>query len=262
MSELTQPASTASTSVVHESCAYTDAVDYGTQRISFRVQRSDRSTLGIHVHPDGTVEVHAPHKAAPSAIRRAVKKRARWITKQQRELNALVMPTGAPKEYVAGETHWYLGRQYRIQLKDLAADNADESVRLSGTFLRVATRQGDDPSRTKRLVKTWFRERAEAELPRYFEWAAEKVHPYGIEATEMQVYAMQKRWGSCTASRRILLNPELIHAAPYAIEYVVVHELCHLKHPHHDDAFYDLLSRLLPSWRDRKAALEKTQIGR
>lgn len=241
---------------------YTDAVDYGTQRITFQVERSDRSTLGIHVNPDGTVGVRAPHKSTPAAIRRKVKKRARWITKQQRELNALVMPEGPPKEYVAGETHWYLGRQYRIQIKDLTAEDENESVRLSGAFLRVATRHADDASSTKRLVTTWFRERAESELPRYFERASEKVRPYGIKATEMQVYAMQKRWGSCTASRRVLLNPELIHAAPYAIEYVVIHELCHLKYPYHDDSFYDLLARLLPSWRDRKTVLEKTQVGR
>lgn len=88
------------------------------------------------------------------------------------------------------------------------------------------------------------------------------VYPNGsveIRAPEKEVRAMEKRWGSCTPSRRVLLNPELIHAAPYSIDYVVVHELCHLKHPYHSDAFYDLLERVLPDWRRRKERLEKIQ---
>lgn len=242
---------------------YTDTVDYGTQQITFGVIWADRTTLGLEVSPDGSVTIRAPKDVSREVVRAKVRKRARWITKQQRRVAALPLPSAAAKEYVVGETHWFLGRNHRIRLDRLDADVAgDEGVQLAGRFYRVRTCRPDDPAHTKHLLTNWFRAQAEARLPAFFKRGAETVRPYGIQAPEMQVYAMQNRWGSFTPNRRILLNPLLIHAAPYAIEYVVVHELCHLKHPYHDADFYNLLDRLLPTWRDRKAILEKTPIGR
>jgi hypothetical protein len=243
---------------------YADAVDYGTQRITFGVVWADRTTLGLEVSPDGSVTIRAPKDISREVVRAKVRKRARWITKQQRRVAALPLPSAASKEYVVGETHWFLGRNHRIRIDRLDPDASasEEGLALKGRFYHVRTRRPNDPAHTKHLLTNWFRAQAESRLPDFFARGAETVRPYGIEATEMQVYAMQNRWGSFTPNRRILLNPLLIHAAPYAIEYVVVHELCHLKHPYHDADFYNLLDRLLPTWRDRKATLEKTPIGR
>jgi predicted metal-dependent hydrolase len=240
---------------------YRDSVDYGTRTIDFAVVRTDRDTLGLHVHPDGTVEVRAPDGADRDAIRRKVRKRARWIAKQQRDFASFVQPERPDKEYLAGETHRYLGKQYRIRLHPLGreSDRTAEGVELIGQFYRIYTNQPDDSAHTRNLLTTWFRERAESVLPERFEAGCERMQPYGIDPPDMEVRAMKKRWGSCTPSRRVLLNPELIHAPPYSIDYVVVHELCHLKHPYHSDAFYDLLERVLPDWRRRKERLEKVQ---
>jgi len=242
--------------------AYRDRIAYGTRDIAYGVIRSERTTLGIDVMPNGAVMVRAPEGASRDAIRAVVRKKARWITKQRREVSALLLPASAPKEYVAGETHWFLGRNYRLRLHKASASRLAESVRLGGQFIHVTTEHPDHSSLTKASLTDWFRAEADARLPVFYERGAEAVRPYGIEATEMQVYAMEKRWGSFTPSRRILLNPRLIHAAPRAVEYVVIHELCHLKHPYHDAAFYDLLGRILPTWQARKETLEKTEIGR
>jgi len=240
---------------------YRDSVDYGTRTIDFDVVRSDRTTLGLHVHPDGSVEIRAPEDASRDAIRAKVCKRARWIAKQQRDFASFVRPERPEKEYLAGETHRYLGKQYRIRLHalDREPDRTTEGVELIGQFYRVYTRRPDDPAHTKDLLTSWFRTRAESVLPERFDAGCDRMQPYGIERPEMEVRAMEKRWGSCTPSRRVLLNPELIHAAPYSIDYVIVHELCHLKHPYHSDAFYDLLERVLPDWQRRKERLEKVQ---
>jgi predicted metal-dependent hydrolase len=240
---------------------YRDRVDYGTRTIDFDVVRSDRTTLGLHVHPDGSVVVRAPTDAERDAIRAKVRKRARWIAQQQRDFAAFVRPERPEKEYLAGETHRYLGKQYRIRLHplDREPDRSNEGVDLRGQFYRIYTHRPNDPEHTKAMLTHWFRERAETLLPERFDDACWDMQPYGITVPEMEVRAMEKRWGSCTPSRRVLLNPELIHAAPYSIDYVIVHELCHLKHPYHSDEFYALLERVLPDWKKRKKRLERTQ---
>jgi predicted metal-dependent hydrolase len=82
---------------------------------------------------------------------------------------------------------------------------------------------------------------------------------YGVERPPLMVRRMEQRWGSCTPSGRALLNPHLILASTACIDYVVVHELCHLQHPHHGRDFYELLGRMMPNWKDRKAKLDQTQ---
>ena len=240
---------------------FTDSVEYGTRTIEYDVVYSDRTTIGFHVYPNGTVEVRAPEDTDAQAIRRKVRKRSRWIAKQQRDFASFVRPESPDKEYLAGETHRYLGKQYRIRIHalDQEPDRTSEGIELIGKFYRVYTHHPDNPARTKTLLMSWFRAQAEAVLPDHFEEGCRRMQPYGIEPSEMEVRTMQKRWGSCTPSRRVLLNPELIHAPPYSIEYVVVHELCHLKHPYHSDDFYDLLERVLPDWQERKGRLERVQ---
>lgn len=244
-----------------DEATHIDSVEYGTRTIEYAIVRSVRSTIGFHVYPDGTVEVRAPEDADRALIRKKVRKRARWIAKQQRDFASFVRPEQPDKEYIAGETHRYLGKQYRIRIHalDQEPDRRSEGIDLVGKFYRVYTSRPDDPAHIRALLTSWFRAQAELVLPDHFEEGCERMQPYGIEPPEMKVRKMEKRWGSCTPSRRVLLNPELIHAPPYSIEYVVVHELCHLKHPYHSDAFYDLLERVLPDWRRRKERLERTQ---
>jgi hypothetical protein len=246
-----------------ERAEFTDSVEYGTRTIEYAVVYSDRSTIGFHVYPDGSVEIRAPEDAGSEAIRRKVRKRSRWIAKQQRDFASFVRPERPEKEYLAGETHRYLGKQYRIRLQplDREPERAEEGVNLVGHFYRVYTHRPDDPARTKSMLTTWFREQAESVLPERFDAGCERMKPYGVEPPDMRVQTMDKRWGSCTPSRRVLLNPELIHAPPYSIDYVVIHELCHLKHHYHSDAFYDLLERILPDWRERKDRLERVQCS-
>lgn len=241
--------------------AETGCVEYGTQTITYTVVRSNRTTLGLHVYPDGAVEVRAPHEAEANRISQKVRKRARWIAKQKRHFASFVRPEQPEKEYLAGETHHYLGKQYRIRLHPLTdeTERMSERVDLVGRFYRVYTARPDDPARTKDLLTSWFKRQAKLVLQEQFEAGYECMRPYGVPKPEMEVRSMKKRWGSCTPSRRVLLNSELIHAPLYGIDYVVVHELCHLKHPYHSDAFYDLMSRVLPDWRKRKQRLERVQ---
>ena len=243
---------------------YADEVVYGERSIAFEVVRTGRSTLGICVHPSGRVEVRAPLEADAGEVRERVQRRARWILRHQRRFAELVQDQ-PEKEYVGGETHRYLGRQYRLKVIPIrdakAAEVAGprEDVRLVGRYFEVHTAQPDDPTRTRTLLDGWYRRQAERRLRDRFQQGCALVAKYGIAPPPLQIRRMQRRWGSCTPKGRVLLNPRLVLAPTPCIDYVVVHELCHTRHPHHGRDFYHLLIRVMPDWEERKARLERVQ---
>ena len=229
------------------------SVVWGKERIGFRLRRSSRRTLGITVRPDMGVIVTAPRGAKIEAILGRVGKRAAWIQEQQRYFREF-LPHVPPRRYVSGETHRYLGRQYRLKV----IEGAEAGVALKGGFIRVsvATRE---PVRVRRLLEGWYLARARERFARYFEMGVKRMGTRLNGEPRLGVRRMSHRWGSWKRERGIWLNPELVKAPGSCIEYVVIHELCHLVHGHHGKDFYDLLRLVMPDWEQRKARLE--QIG-
>ncbi|MFH5885318.1 M48 family metallopeptidase [Halalkalibaculum sp. DA3122] len=230
-------------------------ISYGTSEIAFNLTYSDRETLEIAVYPDQAVWVTAPDDASLNDIEEKVRKRARWIVKQKRYFGRFEQ-TKDEFEYISGETHRYLGRQYR--LKVIQIENGEkETVKLKGQFLRIRTRSKEDNLHTKELLDRWYRDHATKKFNERFDLCLQNLQKYDIPTPELQLYKMDKRWGSYTASGKVLLNPDLVKHPTYCIDYVIVHELCHTKYPHHDKRFYQLLNTVLPDWQKRKHKLER-----
>ena len=225
----------------------------GVQVGSYRLKRSRRRTLAISVLPDGQVEVTAPMKADRAAIEARILRRAAWIARQQRAFAAL-RATRPGKRHRSGATHRYLGRQYRLRIRKGPA----RDVTLRGGFLHVTTPAPEDRV-IQRLLSSWLRKRAVLHfgqrLSRWKPWCLRA----GLPEPRLVVRAMSKRWGSSHADGRIVLNPELLHAAGPCIDYVIAHEVCHLRHPRHDRAFYAQLGRMCPRWRLLKQRLEASE---
>ena len=224
-------------------------VQFGSTRIDYLLEYSDRKTLGITVTPELTVLVRAPHDAAPDKIREKVRKRAPWIIKQQSFFLSF-HPKTPPRRFVSGETHLYLGRQYRLKIETSAV----ESVKLKGGFIEVSTA---DKSRTKKLLGDWYLRNAKTKLIKTAVPLIEKFKKHDVEPSEIVFREMATRWGSCTAKGKIILNPELIKAPKGCIEYVIIHELCHLIYYDHTQKFIDLQTREMPDWERWKSKLEK-----
>lgn len=231
------------------------SVQYGTREIVFNLTYSDRETLEIAVFPDQTVWVTAPRHAEEEEIKQKVLKRSRWIVKQKRYFNRFDLPNDQ-FEYISGETHRYLGRQYRLKVIQIERSER-ESVKLKGPFIRIRTHRKDHPVHTKQLLIHWYREHAAQKFTVRFKLCLQNLEKYDIPRPELQLYRMEKRWGSYTTSGKILLNPDLVKHPTYCIDYVIIHELCHTKYPNHDKAFYQLLSKVLPDWQRRKHKLER-----
>lgn len=227
------------------------SIQLGKASIEFRVQFRERKRLTIHVHPDKTVEVIAPEGRSLDEVVQRVRKRAAWILKQQDHFERF-HPLPTPRRYVSGETHLYLGRQYRLKVRRKSV----ESVKLVGRYLHVFTSDPRSTERTKRLVDTWYREHAAAAFRRRLGICLETAKNLAIEEPETIVRKMKTRWGSCTRSGNLVLNTDLVKAPLDCIDYVIVHELCHLKVRLHSPAFYRLLTRCMPDWERRKERLE------
>lgn len=230
------------------------AVRYGDTVIAFQLQRRDRKTLAIEVHPDGVVQVIAPEDATQEAINERVLKRGGWILKQQRAFNTYPPPL-PPREYVSGEAYRYLGRQYR--LKVIPGDQ--ERARLWRGYLEVTYASEWDQKRTERLVKRWFRDNATRVFSERYEQARILAAGHGINhGNGFRLLSMEKRWGSCTPQGLLLLNPTLVSAPRECIDYVITHELVHTVEHNHGTGFYRLLTVLMPDWQVRQKRLNET----
>ena len=162
-----------------------------------------------------------------------------------------------PRRYVSGETHRYLGRQYRLKV----IEGADETVKLKGRFLWTVTRRKGDASHVRALLEAWYEAHARLAFESSLALCLAELSGQVKAPPRLRLRRMRKRWGSCTQQGDIYLNPELIQAPASCIDYVVTHELCHLVHPHHGREFYALLRNKMPDWESRKAKLERVVVG-
>ena len=227
-------------------------LEYGGCAIPFSVTQGERSKLTIHVYPEMRVEVLAPKAKSLDLILARVQRRARWIVKQWRYFEQF-QPTQPERRFVSGETHVYLGRQYRLKV----VKGAPSEVKLVGRFFVVRLPDPEGSSAVSRMLHQWYLQHAKALfVNRALHWISESRSLAMPCVPPINVRKMTHRWGSCTKRGTITLNIELVKVPLVFIDYVVVHELCHLKIHNHSPDFYRLLTRSMPDWRQRKRRLE------
>lgn len=229
-----------------------DSLVFGSRKIDYELSFQDRKTLGIKVYPDCRVKVIAPYNTSYETLKIKLREKAPWIIKQQLDFLSF-HPLTPPRKYINGETHLYLGRQYKLRV-EVAESN---EVRLFRGRLLVNKK---DKSLTQNLLDEWYREKARA----HFKETLKKILPlfnkYNLHQPELELRHMSTRWGSCTPKGKVILNPELIKAPKGSIEYVIIHELCHLIHHNHTRAFYELQSSIMPDWKKWKERLEHSLV--
>lgn len=228
------------------------SIRYGSRTIFFELEYRKRKTMEISVYPDLSVKVVAPQERTLEEIKDKIRKRASWIL-EQKYFFSLFLPKQPPRSYVSGETHTYLGRQCRLKV----IESSKERVEFHRGILTVYAMDRKDSSKVKSLLESWYRERALSKLQERIKLCCGRVRKYGIEEPVYRIQRMAKRWGSCSKNRRLLLNTLLVKAPSHCMDYVIIHELCHLKYFNHSKEFYDLLNRIMPDWEARKKRLEQ-----
>lgn len=223
---------------------------YGTTNIAFNVEYKNRKTMEIAVEPPNIVTVTAPIGTSEERVVEKVKCKANWIIKQIYSYKHMHY---APinREFVNGESFMYLGRNYSLQIElDLNVKNTKVKL-FRGKFIVAAPNKNEDDIR--KAMEVWYRGRAK-------EMIGLKVKYYqrffNIVPTAIKVKEQKKRWGSCTSKNELLFNWRCIMAKANALDYIIVHEMCHMYHKNHSKEFWELVATVMPDYEIRKEWLK------
>ncbi len=229
-------------------------ISYGKTEIDYELLMMSRKSLEIAVHPDKSVVVKAPLFSTIETIEKKIKKRARWIKRQIAYFNQF-NPTTPERKYVGGESHLYLGRKYRLKIE--LSDN-NRVLLKNGYFFIEAPH--NEPDNVKNLLESWYKDRARTYLSKVLDDCWEKFKKGDLSKPRFKLLKMDKRWGSLSAKGQLTLNVNLIKTPRECVEYVIIHELCHLIHHNHGVEFHKLLDRTMPDWMKRKHKLEMALV--
>jgi predicted metal-dependent hydrolase len=231
------------------------SITYGQETLSFDLLFSRRKTMQISVYPDGKVVVKAPEGVPLEEVKKRVLKRSRWI-KSKLDYFQQFKPRTPPRHYISGETHLYLGKQYRLKV----LTGTEPSVKLQRGWLTVSVKNNDAPAVVKTLLDRWYAEKAAQHFNAAFERCWPRFEKQGFQRPTLKTRTMKTRWGSLSEKGTLTLNTKLICAPRECIDYVLIHELCHLTHSNHGPAFYRLLEQTMPDWKKHKSKLELSLV--
>jgi predicted metal-dependent hydrolase len=228
-------------------------IKYGKRKIPVFLIERNRRTLAVSVKPDRTVEIYMPAGADRARVLQKAARKAKWIVKHLDyfEKNAKHI---IRKEFVSGETHSYMGRKYRLRVRN----SVNERISKSGGFIYLYTSRNGDIRHRKEMLYDWYKWQAEKKFASVLYARVKRLKKYRIRLPQFFIKSMKTRWGSCSPKKgRINLNIELIKTPQECVEYIIDHELLHFVRRNHDKQYYELLSRVTPDWKERKEKLEK-----
>lgn len=231
-------------------------------RLSFRYsdelihfERLDRiegiNRVLIKVLPDCRVQAHCPIDAADTEVIHAVKKRARWIYQQLRDFREQ-QKYASPRQYISGESHFYLGKQYLLKVH--VTPDTPETTKLSRGKLDAFVKR-KSPERVQELLSDWYKHRAKDVFAKRLDAVLEQAL-WVKERPPLRILTMKTQWGSCSPAGRLTLNPHLVKAPRECIDYVILHELCHIAEHNHSERFYRLMTQVMPDWEKVKRKLD------
>jgi hypothetical protein len=230
-------------------------LEHAGEQISVSVEFRDRDRLSISVHPDGSVTALAPTGRSLVDVLTHLNRRRSWITRQRRHF-ARYQPLPVEKRYVSGETHHYLGRQYRLRV----CRSDDTAVKLVGRFFNVQVPTPARPQVIAAALDAWYRSHAEPIFHERMKWCLASAASLRLADVQLRIRPMKNRWGSCSKGGMITLNLDLVKTPLHCVDYVIMHELCHLRIHDHSPAFFRMLGRCMPDWRQRKARLDSVVL--
>lgn len=219
------------------------------------ISRGSRKTLAIYVHRDQRVEVRAPHYLPSRLIREFVERRSAWIVRQLQKIAD--KPEPLQLEYCRRARHFYLGREIVLGLVKGARQRAE----LSDNYLQLCLSKPECANAVKTALLRWYKKQAEVLFARRLEdlHAELNARGFGLRAVNsLKVRKMARSWGNCSQAADIVINLWLVTQQPEYIDYVIVHELCHLLEFNHSARFYKLLDRAMPDWKKAKQALDNS----
>lgn len=223
---------------------------YGTRNIEFEVVFKNRRNMEIVAEPPDIITVIAPVGTTDDRIIQKVREKANWIIQKLYYFKHMNYQP-IPREFVNGESFMYLGRNYSLQI-EIDTNIKRPEVKLFRDKFYVTAKDKNEEN-IKRAMELWYRERAdEIILQRidYYQRFFNKV-PKAVRIKEQK-----KRWGSCTSGNELFFNWRSVMAKSSSLDYIIVHEMCHMYYKNHSKEFWELLASVLPDYETRKEWLK------
>lgn len=218
--------------------------------IQYDLSRSQRKTASIYIERDGRISVMAPDQWSDEQVQHVLERKRPWIYRglaEWEDLNA----TRVEREFVSGEGFLYLGSSYRLTL----VERQSEPLALKDGWFRL---RADEVASAPERFKEFYRAKGLERLPKRVTYYQVKM---GVEATGVRVMELKNRWASCSADHKINFHWKCLMAPMRILDYIVVHELAHLLHEHHTQAFWGTVDKVMPDYRDRKEWLRTNGAG-
>jgi hypothetical protein len=225
-------------------------VTIASEEVEIDIVRSSRRTIALYVRPGGTLQIRAPWYVPVYALLQFVHQKSGWIKRQREKLKG-VKPAAEIKQLADGSVIPFLGRDIAIRLRP----DARTTIGLRGDELLIGVAGGIFPDMVASIVDAWYVHEAKRYFPvRTHELAG--IHSDKLpQPRSVGVRRMKRRWGSCRTGGDITFNRELLKKDPALVDYVIIHELCHLVHPNHGKEYYALLESIVPDFREKRRKL-------
>ena len=212
---------------------------------------TDRNTTDIVIERNGEIVVRPPMRMQPEQVDEIVESKRLWIYRnlaEWRDLNS----ARTVREWVSGETFLYLGRNYRLKL---VSDQKETLKILDGRFcLRRDIIEREGPSGAKMEFRRFYKRKGLQRIAERVPLFSSKI---GVTPDKISVKEIGHKWGACTARRNLMFHWKCMMAPSKVLDYIVVHELCHLKHRNHTDVFWNEVDKVMPDYQERKAWLRE-----
>lgn len=215
--------------------------------IPVNITRKNIKSINLRIKPpDARIEISCPKRMTNAQIEAFIQERAGWIREHRAKILAMDLP--GKKQYITGETIPVWGRNL-----PLTVITGSPSVRVTENGVTLTVPDGTTSEQRKACIDTWYRENLRI--------AVEKRMPYweartGLQCSRWSIRDMKTRWGSCThQTAAIRVNLRLAEKLPECLDYLILHELTHIRHPNHSKAFYDDVAKFMPDWQKRRMIL-------
>lgn len=216
-----------------------DAVETNAQ---FRVRRSRRARhLSIQIHPPGFVEIVVPLRMPVKEVESFIAEKAKWIRKTRESMaNGHVSPGTTPPDLLRLDS---IDREWKIEY----IDRADYRYKILEQPDRLQVVGPADANEKRKALLHWLKRKAKAVFVPQIQGLADET---GLQPAKIQIRAQRSRWGSCSSSRTVSLNLCLLFQDPVLVRYLLIHELCHLRHMNHSARFWSLVDRFAPGGKN------------
>jgi predicted metal-dependent hydrolase len=220
--------------------------------IRYKIIYSRRRSIGISIGPDSGIIVRAPWRTSPKTIENLIQSKSAWIKKHLDNQSSLTR-ISLNREYKDGESHYFNGIQYSLRI----VPSKSSYVKHYENVIEIGLKVKEEKEKVRLLLELWYKKMAEDLFRKNLDELLLRFSQYDFSPSDFAVRSMKGRWGSCTSKGKITLSTELVKLDNKYTEYVILHELCHLKHHNHSSDYYQLLSEVCPEWKAIRKELRR-----